>query len=116
LNFNNLFPQYTGEVDWGNFDADLEAPVGEIDFSVDPVEFHASGIVVEEHGLEGGVARDEEALSILENIDTRNQFMDDLYEVGKYKSKPTIKSNTVLLFLNMVFLLSATRFFESENR
>jgi len=70
---------YAGEIYWGNLDTDLEAPLGEIDFSMDPVGFHASGILVEEgHGLEGGVAKDEEALSISENIYTRDQFMDDI--------------------------------------
>ena len=52
-----------------------------IDFSIDAVEIDASGIVLENDGVDGGVARNEEALSILENITTRRLFIHDLCEV-----------------------------------
>jgi len=53
---------------------------------VDTLEVETSGIVLEDDGLEGGVARNEEALSLLENPETRNFFIDELLEVRKYES------------------------------
>lgn len=40
-----------------------------------------SGIVVEEQGVAGGVARGQDALTLLDNPATRNQFIDQLVEV-----------------------------------
>jgi len=51
-----------------------------INFSLEDEDI--SGIVIEQDGIEGGVARGEEALSILENKETRNFFLDDVYEVS----------------------------------
>jgi hypothetical protein len=68
-----------GEIDWGGID--VAGDEGGIDFSIDTVELDASGIVLEEDGIEGGVARNEEALSIFDNIATRRQFVYDLCEV-----------------------------------
>jgi hypothetical protein len=70
----------TGEIDWGGIAVDENDAGGadQIDFSVD---VETSGIVLEEDGLEGGVARGEEAMSILENPETRNFFIDELLEV-----------------------------------
>jgi hypothetical protein len=51
----------------------------QIDFSISLEE---SGIVVECSGTKGGVARDTEALTLLDNPTTRNMFIDDLSEVS----------------------------------
>jgi len=65
-----------GEIDWGNIDNGEEV----IDFGViDDVD--TSAIVVEEGGIEGGVARDDEALSILDNRRTRALLLDELMEL-----------------------------------
>jgi hypothetical protein len=53
----------------------------QIDFSISLEE---SGIVVECSGTEGGVARDTEALTLLDNPTTRNLFIDDLSEVSSW--------------------------------
>jgi hypothetical protein len=50
----------------------------QIDFSISVEE---SGIVAECSGTEAGVARGTEARTILDNLTTRNMFIDDLYEV-----------------------------------
>jgi len=58
-----------------------------IDFSsVDDIgeDVNVGGIVLEDAGLEGGVAKGEEALSILENVVTRKQFVNDLCEVSRH--------------------------------
>ena len=59
------------------------ADAGVIDFSIETVDLDSSGIVLEEGGCEGGVARHEDALSILENADTRGQFLDEIIEVSE---------------------------------
>lgn len=41
-----------------------------------------SGIVVEEQGVCGGVARGKDALTLLDNPATRNQIIDQLVEVS----------------------------------
>jgi hypothetical protein len=51
----------------------------QIDFNISLEE---PGIVVECSGTEGGVARDMEALTLLDNQTTRNLFIDDLSEVS----------------------------------
>ncbi|KAJ9598386.1 hypothetical protein L9F63_010908, partial [Diploptera punctata] len=66
-----------GEIDWG---MNVESPENneEIDFNISLDE---SGIVVESSGTEGGVAKDKEALTVLDNPVTRNRFIDELMEV-----------------------------------
>lgn len=54
---------------------------GSIDFSIDNVDIQTAGIVIEDGGMEGGVARNEEAMSILSNSETRGQFIDEIVEV-----------------------------------
>lgn len=50
-----------------------------IDFST--TEDALAGIVVQEAGVEGGVAKDNEALTLLDYHKTRNMFIDDIMEV-----------------------------------
>jgi hypothetical protein len=50
----------------------------QIDFNISLEE---SGIVVQSSGAEGVVARGKEALTILDNPETRNTFIDELMEV-----------------------------------
>ncbi|CAK1543840.1 unnamed protein product [Leptosia nina] len=71
-----------GEIDWGNLDA---AP-GDVDLSVEVsnISLEESGIIVEDHGVGGGVARGKEALSLLDNPTTRNQLIDQLVELESF--------------------------------
>lgn len=45
------------------------------------ISLEESGIVVESPQTEGSVARGNEALTLLDNYDTRNEFMNDILEV-----------------------------------
>lgn len=64
----------TGEIDWG---ADEPNNI-EID-----VDFSAAnlGITVESSGLAGGVAKNAEALTVLDSPVHFEQFLDELFEV-----------------------------------
>jgi len=71
----------TGDIDWGNLTtedtgATIDWGVGESDGDIATVD-----IVLEESGVEGGVAKGSEALSVLHNSKTRNQFIDELMEL-----------------------------------
>ncbi|GBP65621.1 CDK5 regulatory subunit-associated protein 3 [Eumeta japonica] len=68
-----------GEIDWGNTEV-VDEKVN-LDVSLADVSLEASGIVVEEQGVAGGVARGREALGILDNPITRSQFLEQLLEV-----------------------------------
>jgi len=71
-----------GEIDYG----DMEMGEGESSDAIDfwDVDVSSLGIVVEEGGLAGGVARDEEALSILDNRRTRTLILDELEELAAF--------------------------------
>ncbi|TRY63647.1 hypothetical protein TCAL_03583 [Tigriopus californicus] len=75
-----------GDIDWGDLDEmgpeEGEIDWGEVSQAVDSVEDSAViGITVEEGGVAGGVARDTEALSLLDNRRTRTLILDDLTEL-----------------------------------
>lgn len=72
-----------GEIDWGNIDT--TAPV-DFDLSADiaAVSLEESGIVVEDQGVGGGIARGKDALTLLDNPTTRNQFIDQLVELESF--------------------------------
>jgi len=78
-----------GEIDWGNLDTGAET----IDFGVvDDVD--TSAIVLEEGGMEGGVAKDEEALSILDNRRTRALIIDDLLELECFLQQRLVETTS----------------------
>ena len=56
----------------------MEVP--EIDFNIEEVE--TSGITLEDDGIEGGVARHDEALTVLENTQVREEFINEIVEVN----------------------------------
>lgn len=58
------------------------------------ISLEESGIVVEAAGQEGGVASGREALTILDNPVTRNDFIDQLLEVI-YMFYNTFLTNTI---------------------
>jgi len=57
------------EIDWDAVDTDISA---------------IEGLTVEESGVEGGVARDGDALSMLDNRRTRNLILDELHELQAF--------------------------------
>ena len=70
-----------GEIDFGDTDIDFgTGEAGDIDFG----DVDVSAIVVEEGGLSGGVAKDEEALRMLENRRTRSLILDELEELSGF--------------------------------
>ncbi|XP_033216908.1 CDK5 regulatory subunit-associated protein 3 isoform X2 [Belonocnema kinseyi] len=68
-----------GEIDWGDVNID-QIVEGEIDYNISL----ESGIVVEADGNDGGVATGKEALTILDNPSTRNDFIDQLFELEAF--------------------------------
>ena len=70
-----------GEIDFGDAEIDFGTEnTGEIDFG----DVDISSIVVEEGGIAGGVAKDEEALCILDNRRTRALILDELEELNGF--------------------------------
>lgn len=67
-----------GDIDWGDIQVEEEA---QVDFDISLEE---SGIVVEGGGLSGGVAREEEAYTVLDATKYRDQFIDELYELEAF--------------------------------
>lgn len=67
----------TGDIDWGQIDMLPDAHEAVIDFSITD----DTGIIIQEDGVEGGVAKDNEALTLLDYHKTRNSFIDDIIEV-----------------------------------
>ncbi|XP_049770734.1 CDK5 regulatory subunit-associated protein 3 [Schistocerca cancellata] len=82
IDFGEAAVDETGGIDWGNIDtAETVDNSEEIDFNISLEE---SGIVVEATGLEGGVARGNEALTVLDNPRLRNQFIDEVMELQAF--------------------------------
>ncbi|XP_053605750.1 CDK5 regulatory subunit-associated protein 3 isoform X2 [Plodia interpunctella] len=81
------------EIDWGNVG---EAPVENVDLSANIAEIslEESGIVVEEQGVQGGVARGKDALSLLDNPATRNQLVDQMLELESFLKMRLYETNT----------------------
>ena len=60
---------------------------------------------VEEAGTEGGVARDTDALSLLDNRKTRNLLLDDLHELECFLLQRQAESGELKLFQpNMIVI------------
>uniref|UniRef100_A0A336LTA9 CSON004019 protein n=1 Tax=Culicoides sonorensis TaxID=179676 RepID=A0A336LTA9_CULSO len=75
----------TGDIDWGNFEEpnieEVQVVAGGIDFG-DSLE--ESGIVVESTGCSGGVAKGNEAYTLLDSPKYREQFIDEVYELEAF--------------------------------
>ena len=95
------------EIDFGGDEIDFGGSGAEIDFGdeidfgeseavqSDAIDFSAvdmSDIVVEEGGMAGGVAKDEEALSILDNRRTRAIIIDELEELRGFLEQRLVES------------------------
>ncbi|XP_066996998.1 CDK5 regulatory subunit-associated protein 3 isoform X2 [Anabrus simplex] len=85
IDFGDVTLDESGDIDWGNINnaelAELPDANLEIDFNISLEE---SGIVVESTGVDGGVAKGTEALTLLDNPKTRNTFIDDLMELQAF--------------------------------
>lgn len=77
INFDNICENTleAGNIDWGEID--MNCSLDNTDISLEE-----SGIIVAESGMDGGVARGLEALTLLDSSIHRDQFFDELYEVG----------------------------------
>ncbi|CAG0918744.1 unnamed protein product [Notodromas monacha] len=73
----------TGEIDWGDHTETTISwgPAGQecLEGSLED-----AGITVESSGVEGGTATDEDALTLLDNMRTRNIIVDDLCELEAF--------------------------------
>lgn len=68
----------SGDIDWGD-DGNADSAADKIDFDISLKE---SGIEVQSSGLAGGIAKNEEALLILDSPQYRERFIDELFEVS----------------------------------
>ncbi|KOX75784.1 CDK5 regulatory subunit-associated protein 3, partial [Melipona quadrifasciata] len=80
INFGDVNLEVGGEIDWGDGNVE-EAVAGDIDYNISLEE---SGIVVEAAGHEGGNATGTEAYTILDNPSTRNDFINQLFELEAF--------------------------------
>ena len=69
-----------GDIDWGDENVE-EVPPGDIDYNISLEE---SGIVVEAAGHEGGTATGTEAYRVLDNPATRDDFINQLFELEAF--------------------------------
>ncbi|VEN40797.1 unnamed protein product [Callosobruchus maculatus] len=83
IDFGDVEVNEDQNIDWGNLDAsedDFEMVSHEdVDFNLEE-----SGIVVEKTGIDGGIARGEEALTILDNPKISSQIVNDLVEIHAF--------------------------------
>lgn len=82
IDFGDIVVEDGGEIDWGTSNADEGFEI--ITHSDLDVNLEESGIVVEESGVDGGIARGEEALTILDNPNTREKIINDLLEIDSF--------------------------------
>ncbi|KAJ8922458.1 hypothetical protein NQ315_004405 [Exocentrus adspersus] len=82
IDFGDVNTGDAQDIDWGssNPEEDFEIVTHE-DLEINLEE---SGIVVEKSGMDGGVAKGEEALTILDNPKTREQIINNLVELSAF--------------------------------
>ncbi|XP_043464206.1 CDK5 regulatory subunit-associated protein 3 [Leptopilina heterotoma] len=79
IDFGDVNLAAEGDIDWGDVNVE-QIGEGEIDYNISL----ESGIVVEADGHDGGVATGKEALTVLDNPSTRNEFIDQLFELEAF--------------------------------
>lgn len=87
------------EIDFGDGETDIGGG-GEIDFG--DIDLDMSAIVVEEGGIAGGVAKDEEALTILDNRRTRSNILDELEELAGFLTQRLVETTSSGAKFNLV--------------
>lgn len=92
-------PMSEGDIDWGAVPTDEEFEIVDMD-----VNLEESGIVVEKSGLDGGVAKGNDAYTILDNPKTREQVLNDLMELAAFLKIRLyeMSSNSDLLLMNQL--------------
>ncbi|XP_058788895.1 CDK5RAP3-like protein isoform X2 [Phymastichus coffea] len=84
IDFGNIELDVGGEIDWGGIVVEDESTLSNeevIDFDISLEE---SGIEVEAAGNDGGNATGFQALTILDNPDARNDFINQLFELEAF--------------------------------
>jgi len=95
-------------IDFGDSGAEIDFGEGEIDFGgsgeIDfgDIDVDMSAIVVEEGGMAGGVAKDEEALTILDNRRTRLNIIDELEELAGFLAQRLVEATSSGSKFNLV--------------
>lgn len=64
----------SGDIDWGDDE-------NKNDVDINSISLKGCEITVESSGLAGGVAKNDSALTIIDNPNYREQFLDELSEV-----------------------------------
>lgn len=64
----------SGDIDWGDDES-------KNDVDINSISLKGCEITVESSGLAGGVAKNDNALTVLDNPNHREQFLDELFEV-----------------------------------
>lgn len=82
IDFGDITASENQDIDWGSSspEEDFEIVTHE-DLEINLEE---SGIVVEKSGIDGGVAKGDEALTILDNPKTREQIINNLVELSAF--------------------------------
>ncbi|XP_066483979.1 CDK5 regulatory subunit-associated protein 3 isoform X2 [Tiliqua scincoides] len=95
VNYGNSAEGANEEIDWGiSLESDTQASsTGDIDWG--DTNDDAAQITVLEAGSETpeGVARGPDALTLLETLETRNQFIDELMELEIFLSQRIVETN-----------------------
>lgn len=93
----------TGDIDWGEVEI-VESP-SDIDFNI---SIEDSGIKVESAGLAGGVAKGDEALTLLDNPQHRDQFLDEIFELESFLKMRLYELNSIENSNSVTFMLNDT--------
>lgn len=97
---NSTITLETGDIDWG---AEETAPTtGEIDFKIQLEEY---GIVVEGMGMDGGIAKGDQAYTILDSPNYRTRFLDEIYELEAFLKMRVFELNQLESSGNIMFSL-----------
>lgn len=70
-----------GEIDWGAGDGEVNFDNQDVNFDISLEE---SGIVVEDAGMTGGIAKDDEAFTLLDSPSYRDTILDEIYELEAF--------------------------------
>nr|CAG4650229.1 EOG090X07S9 [Sida crystallina] len=80
----------TGDIDWGQIDMLNDAHEAVVD-DLAAIDDAVAGIEIKEAGVEGGVAKDNEALTLLDYHKTRNAFIDELLELEAFLRQRSVE-------------------------
>ncbi|KAI4471454.1 cdk5 regulatory subunit-associated protein 3 [Holotrichia oblita] len=78
-----ITPMSEGDIDWGTLNT-IEDDFEIVDHVDLDINLEESGIVVEKSGLDGGIAKGNDAYSLLDNPSTQNLILNDLMELKAF--------------------------------